>query len=269
MRRVWLIAAATLRESLQHRSFALLLLAALAFVAGTLFLRQFNFGSSELKFVADLGFGMLSLGAALLAIAMMTQVFFDECERRTLHLLLARGVSRSEFLLGKLAGVALLLGLYALMLLACLWPVLWARETALLALMPDAFDRGSGLNFAGVMIAAYASWLKACVLAAAVLWLATLAENRVFAMGCGLLLLIIFHSAAVWAAYGSNGGWPVWLLHGLGYLLPDFGAFDLTPAAFAGDGGFVVRAVRLTLYAVLYGAIFIGLGVLQLRRREI
>jgi len=269
MRRVRLIATATLRESLQQRSFGLLLLAALAFVAGTLFLRQFNFGSSELKFVADLGFGMLSLGAALLAITMTTQVFFDECERRTLHLLLARGVSRSEFLLGKLGGVTLLLGLYTFVLLTCLCPVLWARETALLALMPDGFERGYGLNFAGVMIAAYAFWLKSWVLASAVLWLATFAQNRISAMGCGLLLLVIFHTGGVLAVYGSNGGWPAWLSYGVRYILPDFAAFDLTPAVFEGADGFVGRAARLTLYAVLYGAVFIGLGVLQLRRREI
>jgi ABC-type transport system involved in multi-copper enzyme maturation permease subunit len=269
MRRIRLLATATLRESLQQRSFGLLLLAALAFVAGTLFLRQFNFGSSELKFVADLGFGMLSVGAALLAIAMMTQVFFDECERRTLHLLLARGVSRSEFLLGKLGGVALLLGLYIIVLLTCLWPVLWAREAALSAAMPAVFERGAGLGFAGVVIAAYSFWLKSCVLAAAVLWLATLAENRVFAMGCGFLLLIIFHTGGVVAVYGSNGGWPAWFSHGLSLLLPDFAAFDLTSAAFADVDGFVLRAVRLTLYAALYGAVFTGLAVLQLRRREI
>ena len=78
---------------------------AVALVVSALLLGEFNFGASELKFLADFGFGALTFFGSLLAIIASAQLFFGEIENRTALTLLAKPVRRSEFILGKFVGV--------------------------------------------------------------------------------------------------------------------------------------------------------------------
>ncbi|MCW5549084.1 MAG: hypothetical protein KIT44_08980 [Opitutaceae bacterium] len=265
MKRIGLIASATWRASRHQRVFALTLIAALLLVAGTLWLRPFNFGSSELKFVADLGLGILSLGGAFLAVGVTVQVFFDATENRTLHLVLTHGVRRGEFILGQLGGVVLLLGAFTLPVLALLWSLLWVRETALLADAAGLLDGERMLRPGGVLVAGMALWLKACVLAAAVLWLCTFAGSRLFALGTGFLLFVVFHAHPMLVLPGESAGAVATVLGWLLRLLPDFTAFDAA-AAFYGDGR---DPVRMTGYAIVYVAAFSWLAARQLHQREL
>ena len=61
-RRVRLIARHTLGEALRLRLTLLLALIGGALVIGALGLREFNFGSAELKFIGDFGLGALGGG---------------------------------------------------------------------------------------------------------------------------------------------------------------------------------------------------------------
>ncbi len=99
-------------------------------------LRDFHFGSSELKFIADLGGGALACFGAVLTVVTTAQLFFSEIERRTVLTLLAKPVWRMEFVLGKFAGVALMTGAFCLLLTGLLAVVLWFRESALMRELP-------------------------------------------------------------------------------------------------------------------------------------
>src|SRR5207244_2297172 len=66
LRRTCLIAQNTVREAARQKLFNFLLVLALALVLGARWLRDFNFGAPELKFLADCGFGAMAFfGAAL------------------------------------------------------------------------------------------------------------------------------------------------------------------------------------------------------------
>lgn len=269
LRRIALIAGSTFREALHQRSFGLMLVVALGFTGGAWGLRQFNFGASELKFTADLGLGALALFGALLAIGATVQTFFTELEGRTLHLLLARGVTRGEFVLGKLVGIQLLLALFSLVLLACLLPLLWAREAAIMAAAPAVLFTGSLLSLSGVLLAAGALWLKCGVLTAAVLAVCSFAGSRLYVLVCGFLMLIIFHSGAILTIYrAQSSGIGQWVVTGLKTILPDFAAFDLTSAIF-GDATPLAVTGQLILYAAIYMAGFSLIATRLLRAREI
>jgi len=268
LRRIGLIAATTLRETLRERSFGFMLFVGLIFTANAWFFRQFNFGTSELKFIADLGFGALALFGALLAIGATVQTFFAELEGRTLHLLVARGVTPGEFVLGKITGIQLLLGLFAVVLLGCMIPLLWARESAMLA---DVLPTERAVSISGILLAAGLHWLKFGVLTAAVLAVCALAGSRLYALVCGFLLLLIFHSGAMLAIYASQTTGVVhWVTLGVQTLLPDFGVFDGSHAVFAGAGArSLVETAKLVLYAVIYLAGFGFIATRLLRAREI
>ncbi|MFM1748958.1 MAG: hypothetical protein RLZZ188_2624, partial [Verrucomicrobiota bacterium] len=81
--RTSLIARNTLREAARQRLFQFLLLLALALVLGARWLRDFNFGAPELKFLADCGFGAMAFLGSALTIAATAQLFFSEIENRT------------------------------------------------------------------------------------------------------------------------------------------------------------------------------------------
>jgi len=269
MQRIGLIAGNTFREALHQRSFGLMLLVALGFTGGAWGFRQFNFGASELKFIADLGLGALALFGALLAIGATVQTFFGELEGRTLHLLLARGLTRGEFVLGKLVGVQLLIALFSVVVLACLIPLLWAREAAIMSAAADSLPADRLLNLPGVLLAAGVLWLKCGVLTAAVLAVCSLAGSRLYALGCSFLLLIIFHSGAILTVYGAQtSGIGQWVVMGLKTILPDFGAFDLTSAIFA-DAKLSAVTGQLILYAAIYIVGFSLISARLLRAREI
>ena len=64
--RLGIIAGNTFLEAVRQKLFLFLLLLAIGLVASALFFREFNFGSSELKFISDFGFGALVFfGSAL------------------------------------------------------------------------------------------------------------------------------------------------------------------------------------------------------------
>ena len=78
---------------------------AICALASSFLFREFNFGSSELKFIADFGFGGMTVFGSALAIIVTAQLFLGEIEHRTAMTLLAKPVYRSEFVLGKFLGV--------------------------------------------------------------------------------------------------------------------------------------------------------------------
>jgi len=61
----------------------------------------------------------------VLTVVTTAQLFFSEIEHRTVWTLLAKPVSRAEFVLGKFAGVALVTGGFCLLVICLLAGVLW------------------------------------------------------------------------------------------------------------------------------------------------
>ena len=96
--RIRLIAGNTLLEAARQKLFNFLLLLAVALVAGAQWFRDFNFGTPELKFLSDFGFGAMAFFGAALTITATAQLFFSEIENRTVLTLLAKPVSRADFM---------------------------------------------------------------------------------------------------------------------------------------------------------------------------
>ena len=120
LRRVGLIAENTFQEALRQRFLAILLGVAGAMAGGALFCREFSFGSSELKFLTDVGLGALTFFGAILAIVAPAQLLFGDLERQTVLTVLAKPVTRAQFIVGKLGGVLLLLAVFCAALTALL-----------------------------------------------------------------------------------------------------------------------------------------------------
>lgn len=268
-RRVGLIARNTLREASRQKLLLALAVLAAGFVLGAHWLREFHFGSSELKFIADCGLGAMSVFGALLVIAATAQLFFSELEHRTALTLLAKPVSAADFMLGKLLGLAALAGAYCVFIAALLAAVLWLRETELLRSFPDDFTAKRTIAYGNLAVAAFLHWCKLTVLAAFGLLIASFARGALFAV-----VLSSFVYAAAQLKHIAEEAAPRLVAGSVrtvtficARLVPDFQVFaladSLTGAVMPED---VVRAVG---YAVCYAAAAAGLSVVGFRHREL
>lgn len=269
--RVGVIAGNTLREAARQRLALFLALVAGALVVAAQWLRDFNFGAPELKFVADFGFGAIALFGSALTIAATTQLFFSEFEHRTVLTLLAKPVRRGEFLAGKLLGAVAAAAAFAAAMTALLAAVLWLRETALMGAHPEAFAHGRAIDYAAVAGAGAAQAVKFATLAALVLLVASFARTPLFTAASGFLVLAVCHLQGFAQEAAARGGPGVARVFAglLGVAFPDYAAFDFAGAVGAGEALDWGRLARLAVYGAVYTAAVGGLAAASFRQREI
>jgi ABC-type Na+ efflux pump permease subunit len=270
-RRTWLIAQNTFREAARQRLFIVLLVLALALVLGARWLRDFNFGAPELKFLADCGFGAIAFFGSALAIAATAQLFLSEIETRTALTLLAKPVRRGEFVLGKFIGAAALLAVFCALLTALLAAVLYWREGELMEAFPEQFLHGRAVSYGLVILAGSLQWLKLAVLAALVLLVASFAQTQLFAVLAGLFILVICHlQHFAHDAYARSDSWLARAGGGaLAAVCPNFQLFALADSLDPADFPPWPHVARVLLYAGGYILVACGLATHLFRQREI
>jgi Cu-processing system permease protein len=115
---VWRVARATFHESWRRRFLNSILVFALLIILSSWTLAYLSPGA-ELKMLIDIGLGACRFFGLLIAVFLGTRLIADEMERRTIYTLLAKPVTRSQFLFGKfLGGYATVFANVALMGLA-------------------------------------------------------------------------------------------------------------------------------------------------------
>ncbi len=188
---IYWIAKNTFLEAVRQKFFNFLVILAVVMTAVSVGLSGFDFGNSELKFIADFGFGGLFLFGSILAVVMSVQLFFSEIENRTAITLLAKPVNRSAFIVGKFLGIWLLLGVFTLIMAGMLAIVLAVRQPVLAA---DALSHGLPepfLSFSGLAIFAFLQWLRLSIAAALTMALTSFSQTYLYAIVvsfCGLLI---------------------------------------------------------------------------------
>ena len=108
--RMQVIAANVFREVLRDRVLYLLGLYAIGMALAAQLLPQLSAMSGD-KVIVDVGLGMMHLLGVLLAIFVGTGLVNKEIEKRTVLVLMAKPVSRVEFIVGKHLGLSAVLGL--------------------------------------------------------------------------------------------------------------------------------------------------------------
>lgn len=269
--RIGVIAELTLLEAVRQRLFGVLLVLAAGMIAGAQLLREFNFGSSELKFITDFGFGAVTLFGTILSVVTAAQLFFAEIENRTALTLLAKPVYRAEFVLGKFLGVAAVLGLFAAVTTGVLVGVLWSRESALMSAVPEAFADGRLVQYGSVVAFGALQWLKFAVIAAMTLVVAGFANTNLYSVVISFLVVLICHLQYLahesWNHLGSFAARAGARL--LAAVFPNFQMFNVGDRIAAGQPIEGAVLSGSAAYGVLYLAVFLGLAIYVFRRREI
>src|SRR6266853_4590016 len=256
--RVYAITINTLTELTRLKVFYFLLIFALLLIGSSIFMAQFTF-QQEFQILKDVSLGAMSIFTSLLAIVATARLIPQDIEDRTVYTILAKPVPRFEYLLGKIAGVLLLLAISTFVMGAAFLLVLYVREQAMLHAtlrhmsgapgeqVDDAVRaiRSSALNidiFPGIVII----YAKACLLAALTLFVSTFATTNIFTIVVMAFIYFIGHLQATareyWLQEHSSGWITRVLLAVVALLFPDLHAFNLVDDIVAGT------AILLTLF---------------------
>lgn len=269
--RTALIAQNTVLEAVRQKLVGFLVAIALAVVASGQFFREFNFGSSELKFIIDFGFGALAFFGSILAIATAAQLFFAELENKTALTLLARPVLRSEFVLGKFFGVSVVLLWFTVLVTGSLVIVLWIREGAVAAVPGNATEGIRLVDYAGVLSFAAVQWLKFCLIAAITVFIASFSTTSLFSIAMSFFVLVVCHlqflARDAWSHIGS--GLAKVAVVFIGLVFPNFQLFNFGDRVAGGRGLPADLAATAGGYALIYIAVILGLAIFSFRKREI
>lgn len=258
-RRVSAINANTFTELARLKVFYVPLLFALVLIGSSVFMAQLSF-QQEFQVLKDVALGSMNIFTSLLAIVATARLIPQDIEDRTIYTILAKPVSRFEYLLGKLAGILLLLAISLIIMSALFFIVLTVREQTVLAetrtlmqasppeQMADALAgvRASAFNvnlFSGIGII----YVKACLLAALTLFVSAFATTSIFTTSVMVFVYFIGHLQATARTYWlqtNSAGWITKLFLALVALLfPDLQLFNLVDDIVAGT------AIPLALFA--------------------
>ena len=237
----------------------------------------------EFQILKDVSLGAMSIFTSLLAIVATARLIPQDIEDRTVYTILAKPVPRFEYLLGKIAGVLLLLAISTLIMSSVFLAVLYTREQTVLhetvrqmskaprEQVDDALRavRSSALNidlFPGITVI----YLKACLLAALTLFVSTFATTSIFTIVVMTFIYFIGHLQATAREYWLQGHSSGWITHGflavVALIFPDLQAFNLVDDIFSGAaislGLFAKTAVLGIFYTTIYTllAVFVFYG---------
>lgn len=283
--RIRALAGNTFLEAVRQKLFHTLLILAIALIGSANFFRQFDFGSSELKFISDFGLGAILFFGSILAIVVTAQLFFSEVENRTALTILAKPLQRWEFIVGKFLGIMGVLLVFMVLMVILLGAMLYWRESALMANHPDAFADGRLVHYGGLWLYGGLELIKLGILAALTLLVASFSNTNLYTVIVSFFLLLICQLQYIARDYWTSIEQPLvrWLVYVISLICPNFQMFNVgeqlifgvgrtaqeaaasSAASALGAGG----ALLLGFYGLLYIFLFLGLAVFAFRNREI
>ncbi len=251
--RVLAVASNTFRETVRERVLYNLVFFALLMTASSLLLGQLSIRQDE-KIVKDLGLGSMDIFGTLIALFIGVGLISKEIERRSLYPLLAKPLTRSEFLLGKFVGLSFTLfvniGLMSLGLFATLLVTYHRADLALLK-------------------AIYPIFLGLILVVAVALFFSSVASSSLLATLWTLAVVVAGRLSDVIRDMRDVTSVPHWLVTGLYWALPNFQNFDVKNEVVYGDPVSPVALLWMTAYALAYCAILLGAARLAFASRDL
>jgi ABC-type Na+ efflux pump permease subunit len=283
--RIYAIAINTVTELTRLKVFYVLLVFALVLIGSSIFMAQFSF-QQEFQILKDVSLGAISIFTSLLAIVATARLLPQDLEDRTLYTILAKPVPRFEYVLGKIAGVLLLLAISTMVMGAAFLLVLYTREQSVVhatlrqmsGAPPDQVAdalrviRSSAFNidiFPGIGII----YLKACLLAALTLFVSTFATSNIFTIVVMAFIYFIGHLQATareyWLQEHSSGLVTRVFLAVVTLLFPDLQAFNLVDDIVAGTAISLAVFAKTAVLGIFYTTIYTLLAAFVFYGKEL
>ena len=253
MNTIMRVALSTFRESVRERILVVALLFGVLLMGSSVFLSPLAVGAKQ-KIVMDVALAAISIVGVLVAILFGGTLVHKEMDKKAIHLVLTRPVSRSAYVAGKLAGIIAAAALVFGVMSACM--------IATIAL-------GGGAVRPAVLASVYLSFLETAVICSVVMLFSTFTTP----------MLTSFFTFGIFAAGSLSGdlrtfaskfgGAGLKAVTGLFYyLLPNLKVFNLRHEAVHGLPFELSDVYLATLYAAVYSGVVLYFACIIFRRRE-
>ena len=284
-RRIAAIAAVTWTELVRLKVFYFLVIFALLVIGNSFFLARFSF-EAEFQMLKDIALGAMSIFSSLIAILAASGLLPKDMEDRTIYTILAKPVSRTEYLLGKLAGLLMLLAL-AVFLMGAVFAVILTLFTRYQAGLVEAEMAGlpaaevsaavakvlaeghDPTLLAGGLVILVKSWL----LAAMTIFISTFATSSIFTTITAFAVYFIGHLQATARDYWLAATDPGWLakagLAAVALIFPDLQAFNLVDDIVAGTAVPPPVLLKTLALGAGYIAVYTALAAAVFQTREL
>lgn len=251
------IAANTFREALRERLLYNLVVFAVVLTAGSLGISLLTLGD-QTRIIADVGTGSAEIFGTLIAVFVGVGLVSRELDRRTSYALLARPLSRAEFILGKYLGL--------LATLALNLAVMSAATAAVLLL-----HRGDLAGLRGPILAAHVVMLVQLAICGAFAVL--------FASYSTATLATIFTLSVVAAGHVFGEVRGFWLrapevgmkalVRVLDVVLPNLALLDLKASVTYGDPVSLASVAARCAYGLGYASVVVALAAVIFSRKDV
>lgn len=275
MRAIYRVAAATFNEAWRRRFLNAILIFAVLIIGSSWSLAYLQPGA-ELKLLIDIGLGSIRFFGMLIAIFLGVRLISDEIEKRTIHTILTKPVTRAQFLLGKYFGaLATVWSNLALMSLA-FYIVFALKAPTFVASKSPTESTGPGINteflHTNLAKALGLSFVEMAVVTALAVMASTL-----FSWIMAAIFSFFVYFVGQMADFFKSLANPA---HGAGTLsqvifrviysiLPHFEVFDMREAILKGTYvGWDVLGMHLGL-GLLYTVLILGISYLAFMNREV
>lgn len=246
MRILWAIAKTTYRESIRQRVLLVVLLLGLMLIGVSVAFSYLSTGE-EFRFVQDFGLVGITLVGLGLAVILGGFMIPNDMDRRIVFTILSKPVSRLQYLLGKLLGAALTIGMVDLLmgLAFCLAYIAKHPQHQFTWLLP---------------LSVLFVFFQTLVLLTVAMMLSTIASPVFTMIATGFVYIIgAVNSQVVYLSTRENNTILKVVLGVLAKLAPNFGNYDLRQTLLMQapvDSGHVTFVLGYTaLYVVLVTAI--------------
>jgi ABC-type transport system involved in multi-copper enzyme maturation permease subunit len=250
--RVLAVASVTVREALRRKLQVNLLLFALLLLVVSAVVSALTLGEAH-RIASDLGLTAMEAMGSLIAVFLGAGAIAGDVERRVLFPIVAKPISRSEYLLGRYLGLAatLLLNLAAMALVLAM--VLVMREGSLRPLDLALLGAVAAIGVQFLVIAAVAVLFSAVT---------TTTLAAIFALSLTVAGRLSNDLRTLWTGAGS------WLGKVLWYLLPNLSALSLNESVVYRTPP-PASAWLAVLYSLLYAGAALALAAAVFERRDL
>jgi Cu-processing system permease protein len=257
MTKVLAIAGVTIREALRQKLAVNLLVFGLALVTASFAISTLTFGE-QYRIIVDVGLSAMEVFGTLIAVFLGAGLIAREVERRTLYPVLAKPVSRAEYVLGRYLGLVATTTLNMLVMAAVFTAVLayylkglgFVRESPLLPVLAAMVVR---FAVVGAVAAFFSSFT-------------TVTLSAIFTLSLVVAGLLSSDLVRYWAKQGP-------LARAIGrvafVLVPNLEALNLKEAMVYKDHVPASFALTGLGYGVLYSAAILAFAMAVFARRDL
>ncbi len=260
------VAVNTFRESVRDKVLYNLVFFAVLLIGASLLLGQLTAGQ-DVKIIKDLGLAATSAFGLFIAVFVGIGLVWKEVERRSVYGVLAKPISRAEFILGKYLGLVLTLAVNLAVMAVALYAVLAVMAWTTPPLLKKAWE-APALDPV-LLVAIGLIFLQLTLITAIALFFSTFSSPLLSAaMTFGLY--IIGHFNADLRNFEQVVESPVvaWLTRALYYLLPNLAPFDVKAQVVHGQAVAPGYVLLTAAYALVYIAVVLVAAVWIFSRKD-